>query len=200
MRRLHQDAVEGQGRPRRRERPHRPAAEVEQRAQGPGAGEPLVEVRQDDQRDSRARGAEGVAQEPHLAPALVPEEAEVGGDDAERLAIDLDIGVDRPARLATTDLEVDEADGARRLRAEDRVAVVRVQPVQEGPMDRMQPHERGQVRELGRTDLLEADDVRVQLAEDGAYPLDVLPAVEARRTRARCTRRRSRGGSVPQGR
>jgi hypothetical protein len=122
----------------------------------------------------------------------------VGGDDAGRLAIDLDIGVDRPARLATTDLEVDEADGARRLRAEDRVAVVRVQPVQEGPVDRMQPHERGQVRELGRTDLLEADDVGVQLAEDGAYPLDVLPAVEAD-TRERCTRRRSRGGPFPEG-
>src|SRR4029453_7333566 len=110
MRRLHQDAVEGQGRPRRRERPPRPATEVEPRAQGPGAGEPLVEIRQDDQRDSRARGADGVAQSLIWRRRSFPRRPRwvaMTRRGWPSTSISASIA---PARLATTDLEVDEAD------------------------------------------------------------------------------------------
>src|SRR5262245_40581995 len=111
MTRTHPGAVEREQRPARRERAldDRMAEEAVQPAQRPAERQPLVDIAEDDDTFMDRSAAHNLEQFSDLETALGGPEAEVGDDDAHRLAADLEVDVERVARLAAG---VGEAEAA----------------------------------------------------------------------------------------
>ena len=145
-------------------------------AQGAAEGEPFVDVAEHD--EALLRLAYEIDQLAHLPAPLGREEAEVGDDDAHRLAAHIEVDVERVARLAASIAELEAPHVEHGVPGEQGVAV---RPVM--------AHER-QARNGGHAEalrdvveavihLLQADGVAVELADHRRDARGVLAAVGA---------------------
>jgi hypothetical protein len=142
-------------------------------AQGGAARLPLVDVAQE--HEEALERADVLQDARHLRAALARAQAEVRGDDAQLLALAPDRHVQRPARLAPGQGEVDAPHGHHRVAGEQRVAIKAPGLLQRGSIDdlvaravdlRRAP---ALVERRRRMDLLQRHDVGVELFQDADH-------------------------------
>ena len=136
---------------------------------------------------SAAAVAQLIEQPADLRAPLAGQQAQVGDDHAHGDAVDVEVDVQRGARLASIDGQIDVPDVQHRAAGQERVAVVTVGAEQGRPGDRVMAQRRREVLHLhGRAglagagvDLLQTDDVGVDLPQHGRDTGRVALAVGA---------------------
>lgn len=145
--RVHPDPVEREQRAQRRERTRcgRAPEMRDERAQRAAADEPFVDVAEQDH-GQRARVERG-EQPRDLRAALGRRQPEMRRDDAQHAEPAFDVRVERAARLAVTERQIEHARRADRKARQHRVAVAARGSIDRRPFCRMHAGARAQVRE-----------------------------------------------------
>src|SRR6185503_4880790 len=170
--------------PRRR----RPAPALIERRNAATAAAPLVEVAHDQHRlVAGVAVTQGREQAARLLAPLAPMQTQMRDDDAQRTALDDELGIDGAARLVAADAEVDMAQPAHGKARQQRIAEAAAMIAQMRAAGRREAGHLGEKAPLldeaseamARIDLLQPDDVGMEFAQHLADALGIVAVVDA---------------------